>query len=234
MKLLSPAHTNAKTAKNGQFAEYLSAILHLAPFNLSGYQVCPAASKGCSMSCLNTAGRGRFTNVQNARIRKTKWFFNDKVSFMAQLIKDIESLNKKAKLENKKAVIRLNGTSDIAWENFEAKDNLNIFELFPHIQFYDYSKRIERFNSINLPTNYHLTFSASEVNTVLAKRALKLNFNVAVVFSKDIPNNYWNSTVINGDLHDLRFLEGYQGAIVGLKAKGKAKKDITGFVKNVG
>lgn len=233
MKLLSPANTNAKTAKNGQFSEYLSAILHLAPFNLSGYQVCPAASKGCSMACLNTAGRGRFNNVQNARIRKTKLFFTDPVNFMAQLIKDIQALDKKAKKQNKKTVIRLNGTSDIAWENFEAKDGLNIFELFPHIQFYDYTKRIERFNFTNLPANYHLTFSASEVNTVLAKRALNLGFNVAVVFAKKLPNTYWNTLVINGDNHDLRFLEGYQGAIIGLKAKGKAKKDNTGFVKQI-
>lgn len=233
MKLLSPAHTNAKTAKNGQFDQYLSAILHLAPFNLSGINVCPAASNGCAMACLNTAGRGRFDNVQQARIRKTKWFFSDKPGFMAQLIKDIESLNKKAKRDNKIAVVRLNGTSDIAWENYEAKDGLNIFELFPTIQFYDYTKRLERLNHNELPANYHLTFSASEVNTVIAKRVLKLGFNVAVVFRALAPVTYWNAQVLDGDTHDFRFFEGYQGAVIGLKAKGKAKKDTTGFVRDV-
>src|SRR5690348_187445 len=118
MKLLSPAHTNAKTAKNGQFDQYLSAILHLAPFNLSGINVCPAASKGCAMACLNTAGRGRFDNVQQARIRKTKLFFSQPKEFFTQLIKDIAALDKKAKRSNKIAVVRLNGTSDIAWENY--------------------------------------------------------------------------------------------------------------------
>lgn len=229
MKLLSPANTNAKTAKNGQFSEYLSAILHLAPFNLSGYQVCPAASKGCSMACLNTAGRGRFNNVQNARIKKTKLFFTDPVNFMAQLIKDIQALDKKAKKQNKKTVIRLNGTSDIAWENFEAKDGLNIFELFPHIQFYDYSKRPDRILN-NDNSNYHLTFSRSEVNETIVKRILAKGFNAAIVFNK-LPE-YWNGyKVIDGNTHDLRFLD-MTNCVVGLTPKGKAKKDTTGFVKN--
>ncbi len=217
MKLLSPAHTNAKTAKNSMHGQYLSAILHLAPYNLSGFNVCPAASKGCAMACLNTAGRGRFDSVQQARIRKTKWFMSDSKSFFIQLIKDIIALQKKAIKQGQTPVVRLNGTSDIAWENFEAMSGLNIFELFPHVQFYDYTKRVERLNHSELPANYHLTFSASEVNEVVSKRALKLGFNVAVVFANQAPNAFWNTKTIDGDTHDLRFLEGYSGAIVALK-----------------
>lgn len=231
MNLLSPAHTNAKTAKNSTFTKFHSAILHLAPFDLSGINVCPAASKGCAMACLNTAGRGAFNTVQQARIRKTKWFFSDPKAFFATLIKDIEALSRKAAKQGQIPVVRLNGTSDIAWENYNAKDGLNIFEVFPHVQFYDYTKRIERLNHVELPSNYHLTFSASEVNTVVAKRAIKLGFNVAVVFFKEMPENYWGAKCIDGDSHDLRFLEGYSGAIVALKAKGKAKRDTTGFVR---
>src|ERR1043165_5622293 len=138
MKLLTQAHQNAKTAKNGQFDDYLSAILHLAPFNLSGHNVCPAASNGCAMACLNTAGRGRFDNVQQARIRKTKLFYSDPKMFMLQLVKDIQSLKRKAYKLNKKPVLRLNGTSDIDWENIEVMNGMNIFDCFPEIQFYDY------------------------------------------------------------------------------------------------
>lgn len=231
MKLLTQAHQNAKTAKNLQFAEYLTAILHLAPFNLSGFNVCPSASNGCAMACLNTAGRGRFDNVQAARIRKTKLFFSDKNTFMAMLIKDIKALVKKADKNKQKAIVRLNGTSDIAWENYEAFQGLNIFELFPNVQFYDYTKRAARLDMSELPDNYHLTFSLSEVNLPLAKRLLKLGFNVAVVFKDIIPTNWNKVDVTNGDNHDLRFMEGYQGKWIGLKAKGKAKKDTTGFVK---
>ena len=233
MLLLSPAHTNAKTAKNSIHSDYLSAILHLAPFDLSGINVCPAASKGCAMSCFNTAGRGRFDNVQQARIRKTKEFFGDPKQFFANLIGDISYLQRKAFKQGQKVAIRLNGTSDIAWENYEAYNGLNIFEVFPYVQFYDYSKRSERLKHTELPANYHLTFSASEVNEVICKRVLKLNFNVAVVFANSIPNEFWNTAVVNGEQSDLRFLEGYSGSVIGLKAKGKAKQDTTGFVRQV-
>jgi len=231
MKLLTLAHQNAKTAKNSQFLQFHTAILHLAPFNLSGFQVCPSASNGCAMACLNTAGRGRFTNVQSARIRKTKLFFQDRKEFNRLLVKDIDKLVRKATKENKTPVVRLNGTSDIAWENFEVSNGLNIFDMYPNVQFYDYSKRPDRVINNDYP-NYHLTFSVSEVNEVISKRIAKKGFNIAVVFNS-IPT-IWNSLqVVNGDNHDLRFLEGNNGLVIGLKAKGKAKKDTSGFVKIV-
>lgn len=229
MKLLTLAHQNAKTAKNSQFEQFLSAILHLAPFNLSGYNVCPAASKGCAMACLNTAGRGRFDNVQQARIRKTKLFYQNRKEFTELLIKDITALVRKAAKANQKPVVRLNGTSDIDWENIELQDGLNVFDMFPNVQFYDYTKRPDRVLANDYP-NYHLTFSMSEVNEPIAKRVLKAGFNVAVVFTA-IPQVFKGFSVIDGDKHDLRFIEGNQGAIIGLKAKGKAKKDTTGFVR---
>jgi hypothetical protein len=58
--------------------------------------------------------------------------------------------------------------------------------------------------------------------------ALSNGMNVAAVFHK-VPETYLGRTVINGDETDLRFLDP-KGVIVGLKAKGKAKKDTTGFV----
>lgn len=232
MNLLSPASANAKTSKNSIHSGYLSAILHLAPFDLSGVNVCPAASKGCALACLNTAGRGRMNSVQTARINKTKMFISQRQSFFYMLIKDIEYMERKAKKANQKVAIRLNGTSDIAWENYEASNGLNIFEMFPNVQFYDYTKRVERFNIVELPSNYHLTFSASEVNEVVCKRILKLGYNVAVVFAKAMPDSFWGHKVITGMAHDLRFLD-ESFSIVGLQAKGKAKKDTTGFVRQV-
>jgi len=231
LKLLTAAHQNSKLAKNQQFSQYLSAVLHLAPFTLSGFNVCPAASKGCAMACLNTAGRGRFDNVQQARIRKTKMFFGHRQEFLAQLVRDIHALSRKAFKLGKKPVVRLNGTSDIDWENVYLDNNnsVTIFDMFSNVQFYDYSKRAARFDKAKLPKNYYLIFSRSEVNETIAKRILLKGFNVAMVFAS-IPNKYKGIEVINGDTHDLRFLEGYKGKIVGLKAKGKAKKDESGFV----
>lgn len=231
MKLLTMAHQNAKTAKNRSHTNYLSTILHLAPFTLSGFNTCKAASNGCSMACLNTAGRGKLDNVQKARIRKTKLLFNHKAMFFQLLIKDIESLIKKASKEGKKPVIRLNGTSDIPWETLLVNGK-NIFELFPVVQFYDYTKIITRLDTVKKYFNYHLTFSASEINHKAIQVALSKGFNVAMVFDS-IPKEYEGIEVLDGDNHDLRFLEGYQGKYIGLKAKGKAKKDDSGFVRKV-
>ncbi len=228
MKLLTPAHANAKTAKNAQFNQYLTSILHLAPATLSGYNVCPKASQGCAASCLNTAGRGRFDSIQLARLNKTKRFFEDKTNFINDLIKDIAALERKAKRELKKPVVRLNGTSDIQWERLKVVLGKTIFELFPNVQFYDYTKIFTRLLS-DLPANYHLTFSASESNETECLEALALGYNVAMVFDS-MPSTYKGFNVVSGDDHDLRFLDA-PNSIIGLSAKGKAKKDTSGFVR---
>jgi hypothetical protein len=231
MKLLSPASTNSKMAKNDQFSQYHSAILHLAPFNLSGINVCPAASKGCAMACLNTAGRGRFDNVQQARIRKTKLLFSNPTEFFTMLIKDITKLSNQATKLGKTPVVRLNGTSDLPWETMPVLDSgISIIDMFPNVIFYDYTKLPTRAMKV-LPSNYNLTFSMSEVNEAVSKRVLDKGIsNVAVVFRNKLPETYLGKPVIDGTTHDLRFLDD-KGVIVGLLAKGKAKKDITGFVK---
>lgn len=236
MKLLTTG--NPKLMK-GQKKGYLSFVLHLAPSNLSGYNVCPMASEGCRAACLNTAGRGGIfkkgetTNViQQARIRKTIMFFEQRDAFMQQLVDDILEGIRKADRENMIPVFRLNGTSDIRWETIPVsdwnKDGIvwfeNIMQMFPNIQFYDYTKLVNR---RNIPANYHLTFSRSEENGNNAEAMLARGFNVAVVFDA-LPTRYLNVPVISGDDTDLRFLDP-KGVIVGLKAKGKAKKDNSGF-----
>lgn len=228
MKLLG-IDTNGKTIK-GQKKGYMTGILYLAPANISGHEVCAKRSAGCTVSCLYSAGRGAFTNVQKARIAKTKWFFDNRETFMVQLVDDIRAVIRKADREDMIPVVRLNGTSDIPWERIPVMGKKNVMELFPDVQFYDYTKRSNR---KNLPSNYHLTFSLAEDNDADAEIALQNNMNVAIVFrTVNFPASFEGREVVDGDETDLRFLDGH-GKIIALKAKGKAKKDFTGFVREV-
>ncbi len=227
MKLLSTA--NPKIQKGTKLG-YLSFILHLAPATLSGKETCPKRTAGCTAACLNTAGRGGMfkrgenTNmIQQARIRKTRMFFEQRDAFMAQLEKDIKLGIKQAAKLGLTPVFRLNGTSDLAWEKY------GIIEKFPQVQFYDYTKVLGR--KVAHLQNYHLTFSAADGNDADVAKAVAAGMNVAAVFDK-LPSEYMGKTVINADEHDLRFLDP-KGVIAGLKAKGKAKKDTSGFVRRV-
>lgn len=224
-KLLS-VNADSKTIKSNK-AGFLTGILYLAPYDLSGVNLCPFAKVAeCHVACLNTAGRGNFSNVKNARLRKAKLFNNNRGEFMAQLIEDIHKLKHQAKKQNLQAVVRLNGTSDIEWENIRVGE-FNIFGLFPELQFYDYTKNPNR---KNLPANYDLTFSYSGVESFIKfnRQALNNNMRIATVF-KIMPAEFLGRKVINGDEHDARFIED-KNVIIGLKAKGKAKKDLSGFV----
>jgi len=239
MKLLTIGNT--KTVKGEKYG-YQTFILHLAPADLSGYETCPKRTAGCTAACLNTAGRGGMfkpggTNtIQEARKRKTRMFFEQRDEFMSLLVKDIESARKKAEKNNMIAVFRLNGTSDISFEKYEVvregKTYKNIFQAFPFTQFYDYTKILGR--KVNGESNYHLTFSAADGNDTDVLKAITQGYNVATVFglkkTEPMPETYNGRPVFNGDDSDLRFLDP-KGVIVGLYAKGRAKKDTTGFVK---
>ncbi len=233
MKLLSTA--NPKIQKGTKLG-YLSFILHLAPADLSGKETCPKRTAGCTAACLNTAGRGGMfkkgenTNmIQQARIRKTKMFFEARDAFMAQLVKDIKLGIKQASKLGLKPVFRLNGTSDLSFEKYEVEGAKNIFALFPQVQFYDYTKVLGR-KVADIP-NYHLTFSAADGNNADVAKAIAQGMNVAMVFDA-LPEVYMGREVFNADETDLRFLDP-KGVIAGLKAKGRAKKDTTGFVRRV-
>lgn len=227
MKLLTTA--NYKTVK-GEKLGYLTGILYLAPAKISGYEVCPRRSAGCTTACLYTAGMGAFSNVQQARIKKTKQFFEDRDNFLTQLRKDITALVRKAKKTNMTPAIRLNGTSDIEWIRF------GIMEEFPDVQFYDYTKVLGRLSHLR-PANYHITFSRNESNDDECEKALRLGFNVAAVFStkkgEKLPHAWKDHYVYDGDETDLRFEDPKGGFIIGLRAKGKAKKDLSNFVIKV-
>lgn len=222
MNLLTKA--NAKTVK-GEKKGYQTYILHLAPGKLSGYEACPRRTKGCTDACLNTAGRGKFDRSQSARIAKTKWFFEHKQSFMAFLVRDITAAIVSSRKRGLTPVFRLNGTSDIPWEVIKCGEFKNVFERFPNVTFYDYTKIAGR---VKIPSNYHITFSRSESNQDQVMEALKKNLNVAVVFD-NLPATYLGRPVINGDENDLRFLDPKR-CIVGLSAKGKAKTSQSPFI----
>jgi hypothetical protein len=230
MKLLSIG--NPKILK-GMKQGFMTYILHLAPADVSGYNTCPKATAGCKAACLNTAGRGGMfkrgesTNViQEARKRKTRFFFEDRENFLATLKDDIRKAIRQSEKKGLIPVFRLNGTSDISWEKY------GVIQEFPNVQFYDYTKILGR--KVNGLANYHLTFSAADGNDLDVLRAIKEGYNIATVFgikkTLPMPETYNGVSVFNGDDSDLRFLDP-KGVVVGLYAKGKAKKDTSGFVK---
>ena len=191
-----------------------------------------AKKAGCEAACLYSAGRGAFNSVQKARIAKTKRFFEDRENFMLDLAFSIHSLVRRAAREGKKPLVRLNGTSDIAWENEEFLGYKNVFECFPDVQFYDYTKHPSR---KNIPSNYDLTFSYSGIQSfapIVKKAVLNAKLaRIAVVFDKveNIPSEFLGRNVIGGDNSDVRHLDPIN-SIVALYAKGAARKDMSGFV----
>lgn len=262
-KLLTPG--NPKTNK-GRSVGYWTFILHLAPGSLSGFNVCAKATPGCLAACLNTAGRGgmmkgvsRLTHddvaagtvntIQAARIRKAKAFFESRAVFMFELVAEIEKAITTARAEGYTPVFRLNGTSDIRWElvkvppmagtwSSKPEGSANIFDHFPDVQFYDYTKIANR---RRIPANYALTFSLADGNDDDAAKALANGMNVAAVFRDKATVARYEAEgfllgnamrpVFNGDDSDLRFLDP-AGHVVALYAKGNAKGDQSGFVRD--
>jgi len=237
------AGNNAKTIK-GDGKEYVTAIFYGTPFKLliddKEYNSCPLAEKAsCFKPCLNTAGRGGIfkkgetTNtVQDARKRKTTMFYKEREKFLDLLFQDITKFENKCIKAGVQACVRLNGTTDIQWEKIIVKDNKHIFALFPNVVFYDYTKIFKR--DVSKIKNYSLTWSYSQANDWYSshyKTAVENGLNIAVVFRKELPNEFLNLKVIDGDKDDLRFLDP-DNVVVGLKAKGKARKDNSGFVIN--
>ena len=229
---------DAKTIK-GNDSGYLTAIMYMTPYKTLGHNLCPMAeTAGCLEGCLNTAGRGSMNSVQKGRARKAQWFIKDRAAFMAQLVKDLARFENYCTKRDLKPAIRLNGTTDVRWELIRFKGVVDgveidqtIFDMFPNITFYDYTKIANR---RNLPNNYHLTFSYSATNATYLKQVdiAKANgLNIAVVFrnKENIPNEFIGLPTIDGDKTDLRFLDPKQ-SIVALYAKGKARKDNSGFV----
>ena len=211
----------------------------MSPFtqNSKGVNLCPMASNGCASACLFESGFGGiYTNVKQGRIEKTEFYLSNRIAFLDKLVVEISKLEKKYQGSEFTLAIRLNGTTDISYEKQITSNGKTIFDTFPNVQFYDYTKNYTRFRKV-LPSNYHLTFSRSEINNDIAMDLLSKGNNVAMVFDK-LPETYEGYKVINGDETDLRFLDD-KNVIVGLKykkvtGKGGAEKNkeamLDGFV----
>lgn len=242
MKLLN-VDKNSKTVK-GQKKGYLTGILYLSPATLSGINICPMTKlAGCEKLCLNYTGHSAMSKnnstfaaldgtlipdnrQQHGRLNRTQFFHSDREGFLNQLKNEINKLIHKGKRDNLIPVIRLNGTSDIRWENIKFNDGETLFEKFPNITFYDYTKLNNR---KNIPDNYYLLWSYSEASKKYAAMRPE-NMNWVVVFKdSNFPETFLGRKVIDGDENDLRFLDP-DNIVVGVKAKGPAKKDTSGFV----
>jgi len=221
---------NAKTVK-GDGSEYMTAIKYMKPFKTvfkgKVHNICAMAETAkCHEGCLVSAGRGQMSSVQRGRERKTLWYLSDRVGFMDALVNDITTFRRRQIKSGVQPCVRLNGTSDIMYEKS------GIMDQFPDVQFYDYTKIVKRAYG-ELPPNYHLTLSYSEADEEYAEQVLMAvadtGANAAVVFRDRLPDTFKGFRVIDGDKDDLRFLDP-KGVVVGLKAKGKAKQDTSGFV----
>jgi len=222
-------YSQTKMAKGEKFG-YKTAILHLAPFNLSGKNVCPKASKECAAACLNTSGRGMMHSVQKARLDKTNYFWTNKNAFLWDLSREIEQLKKRAANQGFKFAVRLNGTSDLAFHKMKVDGGSTLHQLHPDVQFYEYTKVLNYLDHDH--KNLNVTFSDSGSNNKDIEAAIAKGSNVAVVFKDKLPKKWLNKKVINGDLHDLRFKDP-RGVIVGLVAKGQGRNINNKFIKAV-
>ena len=255
---------SAKAAKASGFG-YLNAIHYMAPHDSAGVgNLCSHASPQCIALCLGThSGQAAMVSdlengtnaTRESRKLKARLFMAHRQDYMNRLARDIVKLERQAAREGLTLCVRLNGSTDIAWEriSFVVDDKtsraietrlgvaharagrvMTLLQLFPHIQFVDYTKNPNRMGKT--PSNLHLTLSYSGNNLADCLAALKRGQNVAVVFGEGLPRDWNGHSVIDGDLHDLRHLDpvcpnGERGVVVGLSPKGlTAKRDTSGFV----
>jgi hypothetical protein len=231
LSYLGGVSTSAKIMHSQEFSHQYTYVIYLSPADLSGYNVCSHSTPECRLGCLNTSGRAGieiFSNtskIADSRLKKTKLFHENQEFFMNWLIAEIKMYQKKAKKDGYFFSVRLNATSDLDWQKVYLNGN-NIFQIFPEVSFYDYTKNHNKFLN-NKPENYHLTYSYTGRNTGLCKLLVEQGFNIAVVFNvkkeSELPKYFMNHVVINGDLTDYR-IDDAKGIIVGLKWKRIANR----------
>jgi hypothetical protein len=228
LSYLGSVNSSAKIAK-GEKINVDTFVVYLAPSTLSGYNTCPKASAACIAGCLNTSGRVIMdvkNTIQAARINRTKLFYEDRSAFMSRLIREISAAKRRADKLGHNFAVRLNGTSDISPLAFKYEGK-SILDIFPNVQFYDYTKVLNRSN-INRP-NYDLTFSYSGENWDECEQALDAGLRVAVVFDTKkgmaLPETYKGYKVIDGDVTDYRPADD-AGVIVGLRFKKIKNKEV--------
>lgn len=230
LNYLGKINNSTKHEKAYTFNEYVY-TLYLAPAKMSGYEVCPMRTTECTKLCLNESGHNRIdtknNDINKSRINKTRLFFEHRQFFMEWMIEEIIAAKKKAHLDGAKFSIRLNNTSDISPLSFYIKrgnTSINVLELFPDVQFYDYTKVPNRLELTKKYPNYDLTFSYNGINLIQCINMLENNVRVAMVFNK-VPETFFNYKVINGDEYDMRYYN-EKNVIVGLKFK-KVRNKVT-------
>jgi hypothetical protein len=234
LSYLGSVSYTVKHKKSIKFGE-LTYSLYLAPAKSSGYEVCPGRTAECARLCLNESGLNRMTQknkgdvINASRIKKTKLFFEEREFFMKWLVAEINAAKLKAQRLGYTFSVRLNNTSDINPEQFQLNGK-NILQIFPDIQFYDYSKIKERANLMKVYNNYDFTFSYNGYNIEECKKMLENKIKIAVVFNV-IPTEFWGYKVINGDAYDMRYKD-IAPMIIGLKYK-KVRNKIDNNIKFV-
>jgi hypothetical protein len=231
LSYLGSVNSSAKIEKNGKMG-VLTYIIYLAPAFLSGRNVCPMHTKHCAKSCLAFSGRAKFFKdlITNARIKKTDLFFDEREFFSQWCVAEITRYKKYAEKKGMEFSIRLNGTSDINPETIKVNGK-NILQLFPDVQFYDYTKVFNRIRLTEKYPNYNLTYSYSGDNWLNCEIALMQNVNVSAVFEQ-VPATFRGFKVVNGDESDVRYKD-EKGVIVGLKYKKTSNDKTIDFSKNI-
>ena len=238
LSYLGNINASAKLGHSKQYSQQYTYAIYLAPAKTSGYNTCAYSTPECRLGCLNTSGRAGIEEfsglcaIKNARIKKTRLLFEETVFFMSWMIAEIKSARAKAKRDGFYFSVRLNATSDIDWHNIYV-DGKNIYQIFPDVAFYDYTKNHTKFE--NKADNYHLTYSYTGRNWDKCEALLQMGYNIAMVFNvkseSDLPKEYKGYSVINGDLTDYR-IDDAKGIIVGLKWKRIANREAEKKVLN--
>lgn len=223
-------NSDSKTIK-GLKKGYLTGVMYLKPTT----KTCPSSTAaGCIDPCLDHAGRGIFPNVIAGRINKRKLIEQHEQIAMVALWKSINGLINKAAKQELTPVVRLNGTSDLDWTT-KKLDGKTLFEHFPDTQFYDYTKVPSTVRKAKKFDNYHITvsYSATQAFRATLSKLVASGANIAVVFRGELPETFLGLRVIDGDESDLRFLDTIDSSeqvVVGLSAKGPAKKSDSAFI----
>jgi hypothetical protein len=237
--LLSAPASNAKLAKSQGYG-FLPYGLSLAPYNLSGHNVCPQSTPGCRPPiCVATTGQAQvFKSIMQARIEKTKRLFDSRDDFLTQLVGEIARAHKKAEEQNLQLALRLNVFSDLDWRAKRHSAGWSVFDWLdelPGVVAYDYTKvtrRAVRELETDSRTKWNIVYSRSERNERECLDYLNRGGKVSVVFDcrkHELPTSWNGFPVVDGDVHDLHFLHA-AGTVVGLAAKGTARGAAGGFV----
>lgn len=204
-------HAHSMKVRLSEEKGVVTYCVYLAPADLSGYNVCPN-HKFCKKFCLNGSGHNKIdilsglNRIEQARIRKSRLFFENRELFMQILVHEIRKCKRFAEKKGAGFAVRLNGTSDLNPEDF-VLNGQNVLEIFPEVQFYDYTKVFRRVYLMDKYPNYDVTYSYSGHNAGLCEKFLSKGGKVAVVFAHDIPDKFLGYPTFDANAYDMRYID---------------------------